>query len=56
MCGLHVNYISSVVGHVYDVAGIYVQAHMSIICNVCISVLVVTVLIALSTYIVYILT
>ena len=39
-----------------NVAGIFVQGHMPVICNVCFPVLLVTLLIILSTYQVYILT
>ena len=55
MCGLHTNY-SSAVGHMCDVGGTFVQGHISIMWNVCISVFLVRLLIAVSSYKAYVLT
>ena len=50
----YVDYSSSAVEHMCDVAGIFVQGHMQIMRNACIPVFLVTLLIALGSYKAYI--
>ena len=50
MWSLYVDYSRSSVGHMYNLAGILVQAHISVIWNVCMLVVVVTLFITLSSY------
>ena len=57
MFGLYAHLNGSAVGpNISSVAGIFVLEHMPVIWNLCISVLIVTLLIALGSYKVYILT
>ena len=55
MWGLHVYHNNSAMGHICNVAGIFVQGHMPIMWTVCIPVFLVTILIAESSYDTYIL-
>ena len=54
MWNLHVEYTSET--YISDVASIFIQGHMPIMSNICISVLVVILLIVLSSHEMYILT
>ena len=50
MWGLYVDSSRTAVGHVCNVAGILLQGHMPVMWNVCMSVFMVTLFIALSSY------
>ena len=55
MWGPYGDYSKSAVGYICNVAGIFVQGHLPVMWNTCKPVLLVTLLIAVSSYEVYIL-